>query len=871
MNLKYTTRNILLIVALSAALTGVVLVMIFTVNQITPFGTHNLLVGDMSAQYVPFLTGFRNALLTGHFSLFSFSLGVGENIFPLITYYLLSPFNLLVLLFPTSQLPVAISWIFILKDMTIAATTCWFLARHFNRIHLLLPFFALAFSLCGFASANFVNIMWLDGLIYLPLICDGIDQIKAGKQSISLFVWLTAAIVSNYYIGYMLGLFTLIYAVETIIRTNDLHFSLITAISHNRQFITRFIFTEAASVMSSMVVLLPTMLGMLQTAKTSPSTTNSLAAAAKPQFGLEIFSQLGLGGQTYDNRLLHAPAIFSSLAIALLVIGYFFHPQIPRNHKLAVSVTAGILSLSMLIGPINLVWHMLNEPSGSPFRYSFLLSFVLISAAYEMLLATPQRLSFKAKLRTPTILAGLLIVGYLDIRLGRHVLTNEYLAVQPNSLNVLIVNLLLTVIFSYLLFTAVHPMQQLLIGTIVCLEMGTNFGYTLKSEPLPLQTSYETAYPRVDTIVSKTKTTDNQLYRIDQSHSQLAPIFKETYLGYNDPILFNYNGIQEYSSTLTESTRQSLKMIGLFSKNQRRISTAGSTAISDMLLGVKYQLNPAGKIEKNTSFAGIGFPVTNQFAHLQLTAGTLFTNLERILQRLTPSDQPYLVSESGTNPQRQTIRAREKYTLTIIPKLSGPLYFDTSDKLLDYSAIYVNHTRLKTIPNQLDKQYLVKLGTAKRGVPVTLQLTSKSQNTLHDSHFNSLNESQFSKVDQHLKQSAFTPTYTNDRLVGTAVRPNSQSEWLYTAIPYDPGWTATVNGQPVEPIKVLGNFTALPLTDQSNHIVMSYHVPGLLLGIILSLLGLLAFSWRQFRNLALRKDVSQQAPGDGTPSNGETY
>lgn len=819
-------------------LTLVVIGIVLTINGVTPFGSNNLLVGDMGAQYSPFFTGLRHIITTGQFTTYSFSIGIGENVFPLTAYYLLSPFNLILLLFSASQVPTAITWILMFKMATMALTMSFYLTKHFHHADWIIPFFAVAFSLCGFVTANFINIMWLDGLIYLPLICYGIDQVKTGQRSYQLFTWLTICILSNYYIGYMIGLFTLIYAVNTIISTNESHQGVKTLIIANQSFIRNFIWAEILSGLTSMVVLLPVALGMLQTAKKVPTLTNSLL---RTQYGLEVLSQFGIGGQAFSNRLFHAPAIFSSLEIAILFVVFFSHPTIPKQHKLGTGLVFSLLMLSMLIGPINIVWQMFNKPDGSPFRYSFLISFVMIAAAYEAWLAKPNDMSKHLKVLPPVIITVALIVGFVFVRYGVIAHHSAYLSIQPTSLKLLVINIGLVLAFSALTLIPKSHLFTLGIGSLILLETSINFSGVLASEPLGNQAAYQKEFRIETNQLASQPQPKATLFRINYKHSHLSSAFQKYYFGYNDPLAFGFNGIQEYSSTLDEATRQSLEKLGLFSKNKRRISNIGITAVSEMLLGVKTNLNTI-TTKPNQTYVGMGFPVTTAFINLHLKAGDLFSNLESILQSIKPMRHPYFITEIAKPvafSNRQTI-------LSIMPKQSGPLYLTMASARFHISAIKIAGQQRRLVPNKLHKKYLVRLGNAIKGRSIHIQLTGIKRTTLTNLHIRSLDVPQLLQLVSQLKRQSFQPTFNRNHLTGTVTRTTINQHWLYTSIPYDSGWSATINGQPVTTKRVLGDFTALPLQKTINHISMTYHVPGLMIGFGLSFLGLLGYAWGSF-------------------------
>ena len=55
------------------------------------------------------------------------------------------------------------------------------------------------------------NIMWLDGMVFLPLITLGIENI-VNKQKWKFYtIFLAIMLISNYFIGYMICLFSVVY------------------------------------------------------------------------------------------------------------------------------------------------------------------------------------------------------------------------------------------------------------------------------------------------------------------------------------------------------------------------------------------------------------------------------------------------------------------------------------------------------------------------------------------------------------------------------------------------------------------------------------------------------------------------------------
>ena len=72
----------------------------------------------------------------------------------------------------------------------------------------------------------------------------------------------------------------------------------------------------------------------------------------------------------------------------------------------------------------------------------------------------------------------------------------------------------------------------------------------------------------------------------------------------------------------------------------------------------------------------------------------------------------------------------------------------------------------------------------------------------------------------------------------TAHTTLSKDKILCIAIPYSDGWSAKVNGEPVEVLEGNGMYMALPLKTGENEIELNYETPGIRSGIAISLLSL---------------------------------
>ena len=75
-----------------------VMIAIFIVRGIFPFGSESFLRTDMYHQYAPFFSEFQYKLQHGGSLLYSWDVGLGINFAALYSYYLASPLNYLIIL-----------------------------------------------------------------------------------------------------------------------------------------------------------------------------------------------------------------------------------------------------------------------------------------------------------------------------------------------------------------------------------------------------------------------------------------------------------------------------------------------------------------------------------------------------------------------------------------------------------------------------------------------------------------------------------------------------------------------------------------------------------------------------------------------------
>ena len=200
-------------ILIAALIPAVLVYLMYLARGLYPFGNGCVLVLDLNGQYVYFFEALRNFVVNGDTSIiYSFSRALGGEFMGIYEYYIASPFSYLVCLFPEDRMCEALLFMFMVKAAFCAGTMAFYLhqsEKRINRIGIIA--FSVMYALMSYCITQQNNTMWIDAVIWFPLVMYGIEQlIKYGKYKVFV-VFLTLTVVSNYYIGYMVCIAVAIY------------------------------------------------------------------------------------------------------------------------------------------------------------------------------------------------------------------------------------------------------------------------------------------------------------------------------------------------------------------------------------------------------------------------------------------------------------------------------------------------------------------------------------------------------------------------------------------------------------------------------------------------------------------------------------
>ena len=839
---------------LSFLLPGLLVAFYFAIRGAFPFGSSSVLTVDLGQQYIDFFAYLRQTLLGNPGQLFyAFNKGLGGDMFGVFAYYLLSPFNLLVVLFPADLLDVAVFVIMILKISTAGLTMGWYAKRH-AITGLMIPTFGLAYALSGWMLANSFNLMWLDAAILLPLIIQSLETLLNGGRVFAYIGWLTAAFIVNFYTGYMIAIFLVLYTgywlgSHAVSWRQTAHAGL------------RFAWASILAGMNSAVVLLPTWFQLAQSKGTYTVKTIQWRFEYAPD---RLLSKMLPGSFNFDQMPSGYPNFYIGALGFVLAILFFISRHQTWRQKMAAALVTAFLVLSCMFEPLDLMWHGFQFPVWYPYRFTFILCFWLLSLGISTLQKHQSALSFR------TLVILLIVFGLIDGDVALHL--NHYNFLTIGHLIFGIGTLLLV-----LVWLSLDHRRPFSFGfAIVLVDMSGSLILTLNQLAYLDHHAYHDYAAALIQGARTINQTDNGFFRIG----------KTTIRTRNDPMTGNYRGADQFNSLLEPATPQFFGQIGQ-PEDDGSVAYTNGTLITDSLLGIKYFLTPthtcaalpdAGQrpdlkwyqqlrqvgpwqVLKSPFAQQLGFAADKALLNQQLYSDTPLANQSFILQAaLGKNTTPYFTALPLPSPTLTGVRRVTTGTNPTFAKSgSGPhtvtYQFQPQtgkNYVLTLGSHFANHLvtlkqngKTVTLPESFNDTITVNVTPANAAEiqTLTFQLNKKEAWFENIGLYQAHTEQLIQDLTQ-LQTGGWHVTHVTATTLAANITIHKQNQMLQTTIPTAPGWQVKVNGQPVKPKTSLGIFMALPLKPGHYHITMRYRPPLLGWGSLITIAGvLLTFCW----------------------------
>lgn len=818
-----------IIFTFSAAL--IIILIIFYIKDVNPFGKNSLLAVDFFHQYGPMLGEFYNRIVKGYNLVYSFSMGMGLPFFRNFFNYLSSPFNIILFLFKHDNLIMSYSFIIGLKAICSSLVMNYYLNKKFNKNNLYFSALSLLYGFSSYFIAYYWNIMWLDGMVFLPLIIYGIEKLISEDKPLLYIFSLSLMLFTNYFIGYMLCIFSVIYFIGyLIIYLEKIELKLI-------------IKKVLCFIISSLIIGALTcwfLLPMYNTLNTISATGDQFPTSQYYSFTLINFILKHLSGintTVFKSDIFIGPNISTGILSFALFILFIINPKIKTKIKLVYTSILLFLAFSFFSGLFDYIWHAFHVPNDLPFRYSFIYSFVFVLiSVYSIVSIKYLKLRF---ISIVYIIIMLLIslIYFLDYNIVNN--------------NVILLNLIaLTVYFIlYLIYLYVKKLKKFipvvfLITIIIECIIVINYGWNINQD---LNNFYDD-YSDIQKIIKYTKKNDNEMHRIE----------KVNMLTLNDSSWYDYYGQTSFSSMEYKNLVYLQCALGIPGNKINSFYYKQTTPVYDLMYNIKYLIytndnfnnlyysNEYNNLYKNNYTLGLMFGVSDNIKNWNISSNNPFeiqndyikktTNINNIFKNVEIYNKE-IIEEEKFEILKYTIKTPNSNVYLYLDNknidfaiVNNRLYY--FDK--KYSNIDISNVDITTIEHHKEK-YVIN--TDAYGEYYTFYIKYKAE--VDDSFYlYTIDNELFYKSYNFLKNNKINITSFKENYI-EASSNLYENMTVYTSIPYDNGWQVWVDNNQVKTFKIGNSLLSFNINGGEHQIILKYKIPYLKTGVIISITTLL--------------------------------
>lgn len=815
-------------------------VLAFAVIGVYPFGDAQIAVIDMYHQYVPFLSELQYKLQSGGSLFYTWNGAGGSNFWNLMAYYGASPLNLLLVLFPKKLIMEGITVILLIKIGLAGSFMAIYLKYQDKDCDMVTVAFSTLYALCSYVLAYYWCIMWMDAVMLLPLCILGLNRLIDDGRAVMYVVSLALTVFSNYYMAIMVCIFIMFYYPV-------LYFLKVQKGGVKKCAATtgKAVGYSFLSIAMAAVMLLPTYISMQKTYYISSEMPDNWFIYND---ALDVINQLlPYTELTFRDGL---PNLYCGMIVVIMLVLYVLSESIPLREKLLNGVFLIFMFFSLNTNKLNFIWHGLHFPNQLPYRYTFVICFLLIGIAYRMI---RRRDEFSIKHMWALLAAGTAYYLIAQKIMEKQNFSTELFFYGGMAWLVLYCAVIILYRKGYIL----QGSFSLLIIVLIVAEMATASCTSFDK----VGTSYRDGY----------FANSEDVYKLAEfANEEFARTEMDKMYTLNNPAMYHYRGISQFSSSINADTTAIMEKLGMDgSPGRNRFNYNQTDPVTNAMLNIKYIIAKNKKLEdddftevKRAGYSrlyeskyplSIGYMTGNAIRTWDTVSDDPFAVLEDYVRAATDNVCTGVFASAGT-PSVTAKNLTAKMVGDGEIRVKGATKQTSGSVKLEYTAAetqkyYVfieahnadtitvsNGDELEDIDIRNDCGSIVNAGTMKKDQKFTVTVDyMKGKAGDITCRVMSLNYDVWNKAYGMLSDNMLTVTDSSDRSV-TGTIDVKQRGVLVTSIPYDKGWKLEVDGRNKDINELIGGvFISVPLDEGSHDIKLTFMPPGILAGLALTI------------------------------------
>ncbi len=790
----------------------------FALNGVWPFGDGTVLIIDSLHQYLPFYTDLHEKLIHHESLLYSFSAGLGYDFWATFAYYMACPLNLLLALIPKANVADAMDLLILLKIGLCGGTFSWYLNKRDPGRRFLPIVFGTMFALSNFIIGYYFNLMWLDSIAMLPLIMLGIERIVRGRKGGLLYgLSLFYALWCNYYIGFMLCIFSCLYLIVCLVQVSRMK---------GKQFLircARFGWYSLLAGGMAAVLLVPAYVAL--------SSSESVLSNQFPttlRFYTSLWDMLTahFAGREPINIADTQVGLnaYCGVIVLILAVLYLLDDQISLRVRISRLCLAGVLLLSFSCNILNYIWHGFHVQNGLPNRFAFLYIAVVLIMAFDCLPHIRQMSVYKLLLSgvVPIVFATLACLFELDE--------------QPQYVYLITIGLLfvyLLLLMAVRLWTRRQTVLICVTGGVMLTEACAHGVYGIRCNGDVTRSIYLADQKSYEELMAAQA--DESFYRSEIDSQRMRNV--TMFAGGNALVMFN--------STMPASTTTLCDRLGIEARTNKN-GYNGVTKLMNDVFGIKYVLSSKGNgdsiyqfekvdaddnltLYKNDNALSIGFLVDPALKNWDIQEGNPM-DVQNQFVELATGGEPIFVFDRSIE-----MEDGGNYGIHVPEDKQVYMYLENRVENLElntpeYSKSYDTYTDHLYVINRMGENSEADFTVTMRDEDdVEIAQVYTCANSAYEQAVGRLAENQLEQVEAK-----------GNRLSGT-IHADRDGLLLLT-VPYDQNWEVLVDGEKREAVSIGDALMGIDLELGDHTLSMKYTPGGLGAGALLSVFSALLFA-----------------------------
>lgn len=343
-------------------------------------GQGSLLNGDTGIQLYPMMAELWDKVHSGDSLFYSWNAGMGYDFYLNMSYYLISPFNLIILLFPKAWIADTVQFVMVLKwSLMGLSATYYFMHTKNNMLQnerkLVSLILGLGYVLSNAMLVFFGYFNWGDVLIIFPILVLLLEQLmESGKWKV-YYIILTVAMICNFYMAYQVCIFLVLWFLLQWDASSE----------HRWKRFGTFAASSVLSAITSMVLILPGVLGV-SNRYGSESVTDKIVSVSTTWINdiYDLGEKLFIFNDGIVNWHSYQPNLFFSTGLLVLCLLVFFVKLRPV-YKVKLGLIWLFMTISLCSGALLVFWHGFSIPNGVYHRYLYIYIFVMLYMGLEVI------------------------------------------------------------------------------------------------------------------------------------------------------------------------------------------------------------------------------------------------------------------------------------------------------------------------------------------------------------------------------------------------------------------------------------------------------------------------------------------------------